>query len=132
MLGTFIDRTGEVFGELTVLYCTQRASRNPPRKTLWMCRCSCGHESEYQTGNLSSGNSTCCINCRGENQVIHGHSRRGGKGVSTYNSWLSMKERCDNPNYDHYKNYGGRGITYDIRWKDFNNFLMDMVTDLKG
>lgn len=43
-----------------------------------------------------------------------------------YHSWNSMKNRCNNPNLKEYKNYGGRGITYDERWNDFNEFYKDM------
>lgn len=44
----------------------------------------------------------------------------------TYKSWESMKSRCDSPRYGCYPRYGGRGITYDERWKIFENFLSDM------
>jgi len=37
-----------------------------------------------------------------------------------------MKNRCNNPNANGYKRYGGRGITYDERWSSFECFLMDM------
>ena len=37
-----------------------------------------------------------------------------------------MKARCDNQNKDRYKYYGGRGITYDLAWKDFDIFWADM------
>lgn len=43
-----------------------------------------------------------------------------------WNSWRAMKERCDNPKYRAYPRYGGRGIKYCDRWKDFGNFLSDM------
>ena len=43
-----------------------------------------------------------------------------------YHSWNSMKNRCNNPNLKEYKNYGGRGITYDKRWEDFREFYKDM------
>lgn len=43
-----------------------------------------------------------------------------------YNSWRAMKERCDNPKYRAFERYGGRGISYCERWKDFGNFLQDM------
>lgn len=34
-----------------------------------------------------------------------------------------MKQRCYNPNHDHYKNYGGRGITICDEWlNDFDTF----------
>lgn len=43
-----------------------------------------------------------------------------------YHSWNSMKNRCNNPNLKEYKNYGGRGITYDKKWEDFREFYKDM------
>ena len=44
----------------------------------------------------------------------------------TRRTWSDMKKRCDNPNHQHYKYYGGRGIGYCRRWKSFENFLEDM------
>lgn len=47
-----------------------------------------------------------------------------------YNTWLSMRDRCNNPNNRYYKNYGGRGIKICDRWLDhadgFENFAADM------
>ena len=38
-----------------------------------------------------------------------------------------MRQRCLNPNYHHYKDYGGRGISICTRWLDsFEAFLADM------
>jgi hypothetical protein len=40
-----------------------------------------------------------------------------------------MRERCENPNFNQYKDYGGRGVTIDPRWlgaRGFANFLADM------
>jgi hypothetical protein len=37
-----------------------------------------------------------------------------------------MKGRCSNPFRPDYKNYGGRGITYDPSWERFETFLADM------
>lgn len=38
-----------------------------------------------------------------------------------------MKQRCTNPKYTSYKNYGGRGIKVCTRWMhSFANFLNDM------
>lgn len=44
----------------------------------------------------------------------------------THYRWLDMKARCDNPNYKQYKDYGGRGITYDPGWAEFELFVEDM------
>lgn len=45
---------------------------------------------------------------------------------STYMIWLGMRRRCNNPNEPIYKYYGGRGITIDPSWNDFETFLNDM------
>ena len=37
-----------------------------------------------------------------------------------------MKRRCDAKHRPHYKAYGGRGIAYDPRWKDYRAFWEDM------
>ena len=55
----------------------------------------------------------------------HGQARRG-KVTSEYEAWQQMKDRCQNPNYKHYGNYGGRGIKFCDRWQDFRNFFTDM------
>lgn len=37
-----------------------------------------------------------------------------------------MKARCLNPRFPAFAKYGGRGITIDPRWHDFDCFLADM------
>ncbi|OOV05801.1 AP2 domain-containing protein [Rhodoferax fermentans] len=43
-----------------------------------------------------------------------------------YNTWVLMRQRCDNPNNPAYRHYGGRGITVCERWQSFENFALDM------
>lgn len=43
-----------------------------------------------------------------------------------YKCWQSIKCRCNNKNYSGYKNYGGRGIIYDPKWNNFEEFKEDM------
>lgn len=43
-----------------------------------------------------------------------------------YTSWTHMKQRCSKLDDKNYALYGGRGITYDPRWEDFENFYRDM------
>jgi len=41
--------------------------------------------------------------------------------------WVSMKQRCLNPNLAAYPEYGGRGISICAEWiKSFNQFYKDM------
>lgn len=37
-----------------------------------------------------------------------------------------MIERCENPKYKRFADYGGRGIKVTPRWLKFENFLADM------
>jgi hypothetical protein len=46
--------------------------------------------------------------------------------LPAYQSWKDMKARCDNPNRKHYKDYGGRGITYPREWASFSIFHLQM------
>jgi hypothetical protein len=52
--------------------------------------------------------------------------RHGFCGTQFYSCWKNIKTRCNNKKQKPYKNYGGRGITYDKRWEKFENFLEDM------
>jgi hypothetical protein len=48
------------------------------------------------------------------------------KHPSEYRSWESMRSRCLDKKYAHYKHYGGRGITITPAWDSFATFLADM------
>jgi hypothetical protein len=52
--------------------------------------------------------------------------RHGKMQTPEYRPWVGMRQRCNDPNYHHYKNYGGRGIRVCARWDYFENFLADM------
>jgi hypothetical protein len=58
----------------------------------------------------------------------HGESggRRQAKRSPEYKTWISLRERCHNPNHQAYARYGGRGIKVDPRWDSFEAFLADM------
>ena len=57
------------------------------------------------------------------------YNRHGMTKTPEYDAWKHMKDRCFNPNYQHYSHYGGRGIGVCDRWKNsFENFLADMGT----
>jgi hypothetical protein len=43
-----------------------------------------------------------------------------------YKVWQGMWQRCINPRYHHYNDYGGRGIEINPEWGKFENFLRDM------
>lgn len=43
-----------------------------------------------------------------------------------HQSWRGMIQRCTNPNANGYVDYGGRGITVCIEWRNFERFFADM------
>lgn len=48
----------------------------------------------------------------------------GMKGTVEYTSYLDAKQRCNNENNKHYKNYGGRGIMF--LFKSFEEFYEEL------
>jgi hypothetical protein len=95
------------------------------KKITWVCRCDCGKEFVAKGDNIRSGHTKSCGCRKSRKPTIHGASRRGGYKPE-YWVWSSMRQRCGNPNHDHYHNYGGRGITVCARWQKFSAFFEDM------
>ena len=122
------DLVGQRFSMWVVL---EFAGKADATHKLWKCRCDCGHIKKVYEFSLRDGTSRSCGHGMAEaarkRLTTHGHSRSvTGRKSRTYATWTSMKYRCDNPRLREYPNYGGRGITYDDRWKDFFTFLDDM------
>lgn len=74
-----------------------------------------------------NGKSTSCGCARGATYSFTGLNAGGVRATGVYNSWLSIRQRCNNPKSTHYKDYGGRGIKVCERWnKSFEDFMTDM------
>lgn len=56
----------------------------------------------------------------------HAKERHGLNKTPEHQAWVSMRQRCNNPNKKEYIHYGGRGIVVCTRWSYFLNFLEDM------
>jgi len=131
------DRVGERIGRLTIV---SEAPRNKQSRPSWICKCDCGNEVTRSGGDLYHGGSASCGCLRRETSaaigaatVRHGHSGSNPDGTRAisreYKSYMSMKQRCGNPNAPNYHLYGGRGISICDRWlgeKGFEAFLSDM------
>lgn len=53
-------------------------------------------------------------------------TKHGMCETAIYRTWTDLCSRCNNPNHQKYKNYGGRGIRVCERWLKFENFYVDM------
>lgn len=108
-----LDLAGQKFGEWVV------SSRKIGNR--YLCFCSCGKEKMIQSSTLKRGTSKSC-GCKGKDWC----RKHGMEGTLTYSTWAGMKARCNNPENNLYKNYGGRGIKLCEPWNRFVNFLNDM------
>jgi len=63
--------------------------------------------------------------------VIKTKTKHGKSRDRIYQVWYSIKRRCNNETRRDYKYYGGRGITYNLKWETFEGFYNDMGKDYK-
>ncbi len=95
------------------------------KQIVWECKCDCGNRSLVPSYNLTSGNTKSC-GCIGKNVLGNATRTHGKSDTAEYNTWLRMKQRCNDPNCERYPRYGGRGIKICSRWQVFENFFQDM------
>lgn len=117
----------QVFGNLTALEHVKFYSKSNRAITKWKCLCRCGTITYVITNSLRTSKVISC-GCLGTRPDKHGLTRKQtSKEIkATYHIWVSMKQRCLNPNAKEYIRYGGRGILICARWLDFENFYKDM------
>ena len=107
------------YGQLTFV---QEAGVNKHGKKLWKLKCSCGEYTVAIASQVRSGKTKSCGHLKSAgNRRTHGQHNS-----KLYVAWCNMKARCDNKNHVQYKDYGGRGISYDPTWSLFENFAKDV------
>lgn len=120
------DITGMTFGRLTAI----SRIENVRDESQWAVQCACGATDVATPNQLSRGKKTQCSTCSSSSKrtslVKHGETTWKGPKTQLYCTWLSLRNRCNNPKHRHYENYGGRGIKVDPRWDDFSAFRSDM------
>lgn len=92
-----------------------------------LCKCDCGRETAVYRNNLGRGNTNSCgciwvekVKNRPTNSIYTDYE-------TEYNSYIMMKNRCNNENADNYEYYGGRGIKICPEWNvSFAKFIQDM------
>lgn len=120
-------KIGDKFNKLTVK--AFKGSRNG----IVTAQCDCGNVIDVMRCHLKNGNNKSCgclvLSSPKERFTKHGHINHiGGKRIATpeYRAWQNMRNRCLNKSSKDYKYYGGRGITMDVNWNSFEEFLKDM------
>jgi hypothetical protein len=111
--------TGCVFGRLTVV----KDARDRSGKRAYLCSCQCGRVKIVNLQNLRRGLTKSC-GCL-HREIVSTHQMSNSP---THRSWSHMIQRCTNPKFKQFSDYGGRGISVCERWRRFENFLADMGT----
>jgi hypothetical protein len=113
-----LDLTGQRFGLLLVL------SKDGNK---WYCQCDYGSTATVARNNLRSAHTRSCgclvAKATREANKTHGE---GVRRTKEYVAWYNMRQRCSNPNFPRFADYGGRGIKVCKRWAKYENFLQDM------
>lgn len=119
-----IDLTGKRYGRLVVQARLPYKSRR--RSAMWATLCDCGKELHIASEYLRSGNTQSC-GCLKLDLLKKRNNKHCLSCTSEYKIWKGIIQRCTNPNYHCYPDYGGRGIQVCTRWRNsFECFFSDM------
>lgn len=125
---------GLKFGRLSVI---EYMGPNKFRAATWLCRCDCGTDTVVTAGQLKSGGTRSC-GClqrekaretvlayyKSDRYKPPSRYKHGMAKTPLYNAWLRMRGRCNNPKFEHYDRYGGRGIKVCAEWNEhFEPFM---------
>jgi hypothetical protein len=115
------DLTGAKFNYLTIIKRVDNLNGN----IMWLCRCDCGTEKIIRGSHITNHKTLSCGCYKDKNTSIR-NTTHGKSNTRIYKSWAHMVARCNNPNDNAYKHYGGRGITVCDEWTTFEGFYKDM------
>lgn len=112
---------GKKYNKLFVL---KEVGHDKHNHILYLCRCDCGKKkilvgSDVRCGAVRSCGCLMLSEERAKRSTIHGQTN-----TRFYQTWITMRQRCNNPKVKDFKNYGGRGIK--CLWKSFEEFYKDM------
>ena len=113
-----LDLVGETLNKLRVVEFTGYS--HPKRGKVYRCECVCGNTVDVPTAYIrkkSTYSCGCVKRPRKDKGVKRAQVKRNGTRL--YRIWKNMRRRCNNPNSDYYKNYGGRGIKVCTEWDNY-------------
>lgn len=109
-----IPMIGKRFERLTVI---AEAPNTKTGMAMWKCKCDCGNICVVRGTHLRQNLIKSC-GCLNLELVVARSKTHGKKNSRLYRIWRNMKTRCFNPNFEQFKDYGGRGITVCEEWRN--------------
>lgn len=102
------------FGQLVVIDLAEIRDK----RSFWLCKCDCGNTKVVRSDALMSLKTISCGCLKKKQDAINLIANHKGNITfeRMYHIWSSMKQRCENPNDQAYKDYGGRGISVCKEW----------------
>jgi hypothetical protein len=108
-------------GDQTGIRTVISISKSARGHTLLTLQCTCGAVAIATVSDFHQNPPVRCQQCQPNRR------KHGATGTPEYTCWVRMLIRCYNPTHEHYKYYGGRGITVCPEWrKSFEAFLRDV------
>lgn len=97
------------------------------RGSVFECECGSRFFTDLYTAKSGRVKSCGCLKVAATVKRFTKHGASHKKGSSTYNSWVSMRQRCRGTGSERNKEcYADRGISICERWSAYENFLSDM------
>lgn len=119
------DYSGQKFNRLTAVKLVLKDDKWNDH--IWLFSCDCGNSKNIRIKSVRSNHTKSCgcykSELLAESNKTHGRTK---ENLLSYMSWKDMNQRCFNKKNKDYKNYGGRGIDVCERWKNFDNFFVDL------
>lgn len=96
-----------VFGKWTIL-----KTKIINQRKRCFCVCMCGTSKWVRLDVLKNGNSKQCRTCADTSLRTHGETHK----TPEWKVWVEMRNRCYNPKFKYFADYGGRGISVAAEW----------------
>lgn len=103
---------GNVYGRLTAIKMAEPGKRG---QTRWVFQCECGNTITTDAIDVKKGKTKSC-RCLCTESFVDRNTKHGMCHTRLYGIYIGMKQRCNNPDNEAYKNYGKRGIKICDEW----------------
>lgn len=106
----FTDESGNKYWKLTLVNLDHKDKYFRP---YYLCECDCGNKTVARLDLIKRGHIKSCGCLHYSPNKSHGKT-----GTRLYVVWRQMRNRCNNPNCDVYKYYGGSNVRVCNEWNE--------------